>query len=77
MLEYYASLRLENENIEKQSHKIQEKINDLDSSRKEKNVKNNAHMALEENIKVLSNNLHTIFRRNGVLLSNFIRQRWN
>lgn len=67
MLKDYASLRSENENMEKYNHYLQEKINDLNSYRKEKNVKNNAHMTPEESIKVLRNSLHTMSKMNKVL----------
>lgn len=57
MLEDYASLRAKNENLEALNKNLPEKINDQNSTRKEKYIKNNVHLALEENIKGLNDHL--------------------
>jgi len=66
MSKQYVSLRAENENLNQHLH--ENVINNFKSTRKEKDIKNNVRMALEENVKVLSNNVHSMIKRNEVLI---------
>ncbi|KAK6777920.1 hypothetical protein RDI58_024638 [Solanum bulbocastanum] len=75
MMEDYAFLREQNENLEKHNHRLQNKLKEQvktpEVSHKGKNSASELQFALEEEIKQLTINFHALTERNRLLQENF------
>lgn len=67
----YGSPRTENQILEIINQYLQKEVSDLNSSEKQKNVKNHVHMAFEESVKTLSEELNCMTSKNEAPLKEF------